>query len=791
MTDSYPGVNFAPVARHPLFTDEHDELRATVRAFVESELQPHAADWERDEDFPNWVFKRMGDLGLLGLRYPVELGGQGGDWGHAIVLAEEMARVGSGGVGMAVAVQTEMATPPIERFGTAEQKQRYLVPAIRGERIACLAITEPDAGSDVVNIQTAARRDGAGFVINGRKMFITNGRRADFCLLVARTDKPAGYEGFSLFLVDTELPGFDVSRTLDKLGTRSSDTAELVLEDVRVPANALLGEEGKGFFQIMWELQGERVVGAAGSLAGAWLAFHRTLEYASERRAFGRPIGSFQVQRHRFAEMATDLTAAQHLLYDVVLDWERGAYPVRETSMLKLHAGIVVNRVMNACLQIHGAAGYAAGSWVERAWRDARLLRIGAGTDEIMREVISRTEPVRAIGGSRPLGRLADVPRFGLFTEDHDALREAVRTWADRRIRPHASAWEDEGDFPVRDIFREAGGLGLFGAKVGESYGGTGTDRVADAVITEELAGCDSAGVAASLGAHKDLAMLYLHRFGTEEQKRRWLVPSVAGELIGALAVTEPEVGSDVAALQSSARRDGDAWVLSGTKAFITNGPIADYVVVAARTDEDTEGRDGISLLVVERGTPGFDARRIETVGWRTSQTGALSFDACRVPADHLLGREGAGFGHVMECFQWERLVMALAAVAATGRSLELAERYANERTAFGRPVARFQVWRHRFADLHTEIAAARSLTYQALRTMIAGEDAVREVSMAKWLATELDWRVADETLQVHGGYGFMKEYPAERVWRDARLGPIGGGTTEIMKELIGRSYGL
>jgi acyl-CoA dehydrogenase len=223
---------------------------------VESELAPHALDWERDEDFPNWVFKRMGDLGLLGLRYPTEVGGQGGDWGHAIVLAEEMARVGSAGVGMAVAVQSEMATPPIERFGTPEQKDRYLGPAIRGEKIACLGISEPDAGSDVAAIQTSARRDGDEWVINGRRIFITNGRRADFCVLVARTNKPAGYEGFSLFLVDTDLSGFHVSRTLDKLGTRSSDTAELVLDDVRVPSAALLGEEDKGFFQLMWELRG-------------------------------------------------------------------------------------------------------------------------------------------------------------------------------------------------------------------------------------------------------------------------------------------------------------------------------------------------------------------------------------------------------------------------------------------------------------------------------------------------------------------------------------------------------
>ncbi|HEX2267683.1 MAG TPA: acyl-CoA dehydrogenase family protein [Actinomycetota bacterium] len=376
---------------HPLFTPEHEEFRQSVRTFVEAELTPLAEEWERDGHFPDWIFKRMGDLGFLGLRYPPEYGGQGGDWGHAIVLAEEMARSRSGGVGMAVAVQSEMATPPILKFGTEEQKQEYLVPAIRGEKIFCLGITEPEAGSDVASIKTVAVRDGDEFVISGRKIFITNGARAHACLLVTRTDTAAGYEGFSLFVVDTNLPGFSVSRELDKLGMRSSDTAELVLDEVRVPARALLGGEGRGFVEIMWELQGERLIGVAGSLAGATLVFESAMAYAKERHAFGRPIGSFQVNRHKFAEMATEIEAARQLTYDTALAWERGEYPVKQISMAKLYGGLVVNRVMNTCLQIFGGFGYAEGSGVERAWRDTRLLRIGAGTDEVMREVISKT----------------------------------------------------------------------------------------------------------------------------------------------------------------------------------------------------------------------------------------------------------------------------------------------------------------------------------------------------------------------------------------------------------------
>jgi len=393
------------------------------------------------------------------------------------------------------------------------------------------------------------------------------------------------------------------------------------------------------------------------------------------------------------------------------------------------------------------------------------------------------------VASSSPRSRFHDIPRFGLFTDDHDQLRALVRDFVQRELAPFADEWEREGDFPVRQIVRQAGDLGLFGAKYEETYGGTGPDLVADAVITEELARCGSGGVAAALGAHKDLGPYYVYRFGTEEQRRRWLAPAVAGRAIGALAVTEPGAGSDVGAIETRAVRDGEDWVLTGSKTFITNGSIADFVVVAAKTDRDA-GHRGLTLFVVDRDTPGVSSSRLETVGWRTSHTGELAFDAVRVPDAHRLGDVDRGFYAIMANFQWERLVMALAAVSGAERTLQLSIDYAADRQAFGRPVGKFQVWRHRFADLATEIEAARSLTYHALRTMVAGDDATLAVSMAKWYSAELAWKVADEALQVHGGYGYMMEFPVQRAWRDARLGPIGGGTTEVMKDVIARLLG-
>src|SRR5450759_954601 len=349
------------------FTAEHDALRESVREFVSKELRPHADAWEAAEYFPDSVFPRMGELGLLGLRYPEEYGGQGGDYWSAIVLAEEMARCGSGGVGMAISVQAEMATPPILKFGTEEQKQRYLVPAIRGEKIASLGITEPDTGSDVAAVRTRAVRHNGGWRINGAKLYITNGVRADFILLVARTGTTEeGAHGITLFLVDKETPGFAVSRKLKKLGMHASDTAELSFNDVDVGDDAVLGEVGQGFYNLMWELQGERLIGSAGSIAAAEVAFEETLKLCNEREAFCRPIGKFQVNRHKLVDLYTEITVAKNFVYSIAERWDRDEYPVAEISMAKLLVGRVTTQVADTCLQLHGGMGYMAESGISR-----------------------------------------------------------------------------------------------------------------------------------------------------------------------------------------------------------------------------------------------------------------------------------------------------------------------------------------------------------------------------------------------------------------------------------------
>ncbi|MGH9050899.1 MAG: acyl-CoA dehydrogenase family protein, partial [Acidimicrobiia bacterium] len=345
--------------RHAIFTPEHDELRAAVRRFVDKELAPNVDQWEEEGYFPDWVFERCGELGFLGLHYPERWGGAGGGLAAEIVFVEELARCGAGAIAMAVSVQTDMATPALAEFGTDDQRDRYLRPAIAGTKIAAIAITEPDAGSDVAAISTRGVRDGDTWIVNGRKMFITNGTRAGFLTCVVQTEPGSGHRGISLFVIDTDLPGVSVSPPLKKLGMLSSDTAEIALDDVPVPHANLIGlEPGHGFAQLMWQLQYERLAGAAASVGHAERVLEDTIAYARERRAFGRPIGEHQVIAHMLADAATELEAGRSLLYSTAWRILQGEYPVAEISMTKKYCAQMQNRLVDACLQVHGGAGY-------------------------------------------------------------------------------------------------------------------------------------------------------------------------------------------------------------------------------------------------------------------------------------------------------------------------------------------------------------------------------------------------------------------------------------------------
>ena len=376
------------------------------------------------------------------------------------------------------------------------------------------------------------------------------------------------------------------------------------------------------------------------------------------------------------------------------------------------------------------------------------------------------------------------------FTEEHEELRESVRRFVEKELRPHSQQWEDERWFP-NEVFTKLASVGFLGLKYPEEYGGEGGDYVHDAVFTEELSRCGSGGLSAGIGAHTSIATPPVYKFGTEDQKQRFLVPAIRGEKIAALGITEPNAGSDVASIRTTAKPVDGGYLVNGAKTFITNGVRADFVVTAVKTTTEG-GHHGISFLILESDMEGYSvSKKLEKMGWHASDTGELAFQDVFVPEENRLGEENQGFYLIMANFQWERLLMSLGSVAAMQRLLEQTIRFALEREAFGRPVGKFQAIRHKIAEMAVKLETGRSLTYHALRLFVDGQDAIQEVTMAKLATQRAAFEVADEAIQIHGGAGYMKEYEVERAARDLRLGPIGGGTDEIMKEILGKQLGL
>ena len=376
-----------------VFDEQHDMFRATVRSFVEKEVMPHVEAWETAGRMPKAIFRRMGELGFLGLEYDERYGGAGADVMMTAVLHEECARSRSGSFAMAVGVHCDMASPHLYWTGSEALKETYLPAICRGEKMTAIAVTEPGGGSDVAAIRTRAVKDGHHYVINGAKMFITNGAMADLYFLAARVESGSDdrrHRGISMFLVERETPGFGVSRTLDKMGMRASDTAELSFQDMRVPAENLLGREGVGFYEVMRVFQRERLVAGLHAFAMADRALEDTIAYVRERQAFGGPLSDKQAVRHKLAEMATDIEAGRWLTYAAWQKYAAGEDAVREVSMVKLFTAEMVNRVAYGCVQLHGGYGYMREYPVERFARDARLMTIGGGTSEIMKDIIAK-----------------------------------------------------------------------------------------------------------------------------------------------------------------------------------------------------------------------------------------------------------------------------------------------------------------------------------------------------------------------------------------------------------------
>ena len=371
------------------------------------------------------------------------------------------------------------------------------------------------------------------------------------------------------------------------------------------------------------------------------------------------------------------------------------------------------------------------------------------------------------------------------FTEEHEFFRKSFQDFLKKEVVPHIDAWEQTGTID-RFIWEKFGEMGYFGLATPEAYGGMDLDIFYTIIFIEELQKINSGGFAAAIWAHEYLAMTHLNKEANEAQKQKYLVPSVTGEKIGCLCITEPFGGSDVGGMRTTAVKKGDTYIINGSKTFITNGVYSDYLIVAAKTAPEL-GNKGISIFVMDRDLPGISATKLDKLGWRASDTAEIAFDNVVIPAENLMGEENLGFPYIMQHFALERLIMGVNAHARSEWALEYAIGYMKERTAFGKPISKFQALRHKVADLASEVEMAKTFNYVTAKRLDDGEYVVKEATMSRLLSTKIADQVAYDCVQLLGGYGYMEEYPLARNLRDSRLGPIGGGTSEILREIISK----
>ena len=371
------------------------------------------------------------------------------------------------------------------------------------------------------------------------------------------------------------------------------------------------------------------------------------------------------------------------------------------------------------------------------------------------------------------------------FTEEHELFRESLRDFLKKEVVPHIEKWEETGNIE-RFIWKKFGDMGYFGVAYPEAYGGLDLDIFYTVILLEELQKINSGGFAAAIWAHAYLAMTHVNKEGNDDIKQRYLTPSITGDKIGCLCITEPFCGSDVAGMRTTAVKKGDTYVLNGSKTFITNGVYSDYLVVAAKTSPEL-GNKGMSMFIVDRDTQGVSATKLDKLGWRASDTGEIAFDNVEIPVENLMGEEGKGFPYIMQHFALERLIMGINAHARAEYAIEYAVEYMGQRTAFGTTIDKFQALRHKIADAAAEMEICKEFNYTVAKRLGEGDYVVKEATMSKLVATKMADKVIYDCLQILGGYGYMEEYPMARLLRDSRLGPIGGGTSEILKEIIAK----
>ena len=758
----------------PALTPAHEDARARARAFAEGTLRPAIAALDAERRFPAEHLPLLAADGFLAIHWPKEHGGAGLDTlAYALVL-EELARV-SPAHAIVVSVHATLVGVPLLHFGTAAQKAQWLPKMARGEVLGAFALTEAGAGSDASALRTSARREGDGWVLNGEKVMVTNGGPCGLVLVFASTEPAAGAKGITAFLVPADGPGVTRGPRDATMGLACADVRSLHFENARVPDGARLGEPGQGMKVALAALNAGRIGVAAQAAGIAAEMVERAVAHARARKQFGRELAQFGAIHELLADGAVERDVARMFTHEAAAARDRGEDFAALAARAKWTASEAAVKAADRAIQVHGGWGYLTATGLERYARDARVTTLYEGTSEMQKLVVARA----AVAANGPVGE----PRL---SDEHREIRAMLRDLCATEFAPQAARWDQEKEYP-KDALAHLAELGFFGLLVPEEYGGVAYDPVAYAIVLEELARV-SAALSIILSVHNSVCCWPIARYGSEEQKRRFL-PGLAAGKLGAFSLSEPGAGSDAGALRCSARRDGDHYVLNGTKNWVTNGAHAEAIVLFARTNPDpSAGNRGITAFVVTPDLPGFAVGKHEDkMGLRASVTVELGLQDCRVPVANRLGEEGEGFRIAMSTLDGGRIGVGAQSLGIASAAFAEAVAYAQVRETFGRKLWEHQPVGFMLAEMERRVAGARALVWRAAHKRRDGTPHRIESSMAKLFASEAATFVAHRAIQVHGGYGYVKEYPVERYARDARVTEIYEGASEIQRMVIAR----
>ncbi|CAJ1426144.1 unnamed protein product [Effrenium voratum] len=801
----------------PYYNDSHKKFRKIMREYVDEHIMSNVHDWDEKGVIPKEMYLEAGKQGTLGLcigrPWPEKYFGPS-PWGfepdyfHELIMYDEMSRTGSVGFQWGIAGGTTIGLPPVYHHGSEELKQRVMPACVKGEKVCCLAITEPTAGSDVANLKCTAKLEGDHYILNGEKKWITNGIFADYFTVACRTGKP-GVGGISLLLVEKGMPGLE-TRKMKCSGAWSSGTTYITFDDVKVPKGNLLGKEGKGFQYMMQNFNHERFAFCAMSTRFARVCLEESLKFAGKRKTFGKTLIQHPVIRFKVAEMARQVEATHNWLEWIT--YQLNTMPKLE-AMLKLggHTALCkvqCTKVMEYCAreaaQIFGGLSYSRGGQgekVERLNREVRAMAIPGGSEEIMldlgvKQSTKLAQMAKMFAEAAPQPQAYNTP---YYNDSHKKFRKIMREYVDEHIMSNVHDWDEKGVIP-KEMYLEAGKQGTLGLCIGrpwpEKYFGPSPwgfepDYFHELIMYDEMSRTGSVGFQWGIAGGTTIGLPPVYHHGSEELKQRVMPACVKGEKVCCLAITEPTAGSDVANLKCTAKLEGDHYILNGEKKWITNGIFADYFTVACRTGKPGVG--GISLLLVEKGMPGLETRKMKCSGAWSSGTTYITFDDVKVPKGNLLGKEGKGFQYMMQNFNHERFAFCAMSTRFARVCLEESLKFAGKRKTFGKTLIQHPVIRFKVAEMARQVEATHNwlewITYQ-LNTMPKLEAMLKlggHTALCKVQCTKVMEYCAREAAQIFGGLSYSRGGQGEKVERlnrEVRAMAIPGGSEEIMLDL-------